>query len=197
MLAFKLKIQTPTIRDSDSFLEDKFRRKLYESGGDGTSKSSVGNPMKLLENKPMEPKVKNYVDLEWSLLYVEEDGVLLLIFVKSEGKGKLELGKTFTYDKLRNVEYEDNDSLNLIIDVEILGGTRRVLVDEGNLVFECCSPKILQKDIQTKNNPIVALHPYVTGELMIIEVETPPKKSQKSNLNIRSTKNDKNLMTMN
>ena len=46
---------------------------------------------------------------------------------------------------------------------------------------ECCNPKILRKDIQMKNNLIVALRPYVTGEMMVIEVETPPKKSWKSN----------------
>ena len=48
-------------------------------------------------------------------------------------------------------------------------------------MVECCSPKILRKDIQTKNNLIVALHPYVKGELMVIEAKTPQKKSRKSN----------------
>ena len=36
------------------------------------------------------------------------------------------------------------------------------------------------KDIQTKNNVILALRPYVTGELMITKAETTPKQSQKS-----------------
>ena len=45
---------------------------------------------------------------------------------------------------------------------------------------ECCNPKVLRKDIQTKNNLIVALRPYVTGELMVAQAETPPKKSHKS-----------------
>ena len=56
-----------------------------------------------------------------------------------------------------------------------------MLVDENNLVPECCSPKVLRKDIQTKNNLIVALRPYVIGELMVAQAETPPKKSRKSN----------------
>ena len=118
--------------------------------------------------------------LEWSLVYSEENGVLLLIFAKSEGKGKLEQGKMFTYGRLRNVDYEDSESSNLLLDVESSGGIRRVLVDENNLVLECCNPKVLRKDIQTKNNLIVALRPYVTGELMVAQAETPPKKSRKS-----------------
>ena len=34
--------------------------------------------------------------------------------------------------------------------------------------------------MQTKNNLIVALRPYVTGEMMITEVEIPPKQSRKT-----------------
>ena len=61
-----------------------------------------------------------------------------------------------------------------------LGGNQHVRVDEGNIVINCCQPKILRKDIQTKNNLIVALCPYVIGELMITETKTPPKPSRKS-----------------
>ena len=43
-----------------------------------------------------------------------------------------------------------------------------------------CHAKILRKGIQTKNNLIVACCPYVIGELMIRNVEIPPKKSRKS-----------------
>ena len=82
---------------------------------------------------------------------------MFLIFSKTEGKGKLELGKTFTYGKIRNLEYEDSDSNTLVLDVESSGGNRRVRVDEGNLVADCFHPKILRKDLQTKNNLIVAL----------------------------------------
>ena len=59
--------------------------------------------------------------------------------------------------------------------------SRRLCLDEGNLVAECCNPKSLRKDIQTKNNLLVALRPYVTGEMMSGEAQTPPKKSRKTN----------------
>ena len=74
-------------------------------------------------------------------MYFEENGVLLLIFAKSEGKGKLESGKMFTYGRLSNVDYEDSKSSNLLLDVESSGGTRLVLVQEGNLVLESYNPK--------------------------------------------------------
>ena len=103
--------------------------------------------------------MKNYVKIEWSLVYSKESRVLLLIFAKSEGKGKLESGKMFTYRRLRNLHYEDNESSNLLLDVESSGRIRWVLVDKNNLVPECCSQKVLSKDIQTKNNLRVSLRP--------------------------------------
>ena len=182
--SFKLKFRSSTKHDSKSFLKEKSRRSLFESGGDGTSKSSVGNTknkqIMLVEDKSTEHKLKNYSHVEWSLTYIEEDGVLLLIFATSEGKGKLELGKTFPYGKVRNLEYEDSDSSIIFLEVESSGGIRRVQVDEGNLVPDVCHPKSLRKDMQTKNNLIVALRPYVTGEMMSTEAETPPKKSRKT-----------------
>ena len=165
---FVIKIRSPNNRACDSFVSDKSRRTLFESTGDGTSKSSVGQPQeKTLESGGFDPKVKYFPKLEWSFVYSEENGVLLLIFAKSEGKGKLEQGKMFTYARLRNVDYEDSESSNILLDVQTTAGLRWVVVDENNLVRECCSPKVLTKDIQTKNNLIVALRPYVIGELMV------------------------------
>ena len=80
----------------------------------------------------------------------------------------------FTYGRLRNVDYEDSESSNLILDVQSTIGKRRIVVDENNLVVDCCTPKVLRKDIQTKNNLIVAL-PHVIGELMVAQAETPQK----------------------
>ena len=50
---FKLKIQTPTKRGFDSFLQEKSCRVLFEFGGDDTSKSFVDTSMKQLEEKSM------------------------------------------------------------------------------------------------------------------------------------------------
>ena len=87
---FKLKIKSPAknsppMKGSDKFLMDKSRRTLFESGGDGISKSSTCNTNRLVEEK-VEQKIKNYVDLEWSLMYVDEDGILLLIFAKVKAR---------------------------------------------------------------------------------------------------------------
>ena len=70
--------------------------------------------------------------------YVEEDGVLLLMFATSKGIGKLKLGKTFAYGKVRNLEYEDSDTSIIFLGVQSSCGTRRVQVDEGNLILDPC-----------------------------------------------------------
>ena len=66
--------------------------------------------------------MKDYLDLEWSLFYVEEHDVLLLIFAKSEDKGKLESDKTFTYGKLQYIAYENSDVPNLLLMLKARGG---------------------------------------------------------------------------
>ena len=55
-------------------------------------------------------------------------------------------------------------------------------MDEENLIIELCHPKCLRKYLQTKSNLIVALRPYITGEFITKEDETPlPKQARKSN----------------
>ena len=66
-----------------------------------------------------------------------------------------------------NVDYEDSESTNLILDVQTTAGKRQVVVDENNLVPDCCTPKVLRNDIKKKNNLIVALRPYLSVELMV------------------------------
>ena len=117
--------------------------------------------------------------MEWTLIYSEEEGDLLLILAKSEGEGKLQVGKTFNYGQIKNVEYEDNDSSNLLLHVDSSMGMQRVGVDEGNFITDSCHPKALKKDVETKNNLIVALRSYIKGELMVAQACTPPKSAKK------------------
>ena len=98
--SFKVKIRSSQKHEMESNLKDKTKKSLFESGGDRMSKSSVGNTKRKqimhLEEKTNETRIKHYLSLEWSFLYVEEDGTLL-IFAKSEGKGKLELMRKTKY----------------------------------------------------------------------------------------------------
>ena len=55
--------------------------------------------------------------MEWTLIYDEEEGNLLIL-AKSEGEGRLQVGKTFNYGFVRRLEYEDQDSLEIFFDVD-------------------------------------------------------------------------------
>ena len=171
--SFKLKIPSPTKKPSNTMPKPDSRKTFIESGGDGTSNT-------LGEKSSGEPRLKSYPHVEWTLIYTQDEGDLLLIFAKSEGEGKLQVGKTFTYGHVKNIEYEDNDSSNLLFDVDSSVGMRRVRIDEQNFVTDSCHPKALKKDVQTKNNLIVALRPYIKGELMVAQATTPPKSANKS-----------------
>ena len=113
---------------------------FIESGGDGTSKSSIGNMTKTLDEKSGEPRLKSYSHVECTLIYAEEEGNLLLILARSRGDGKLQVGKTLTYDYVRNIEYEDNDSSNLFFDVDSSVGVCKVKIDEHNFITDSLKP---------------------------------------------------------
>ena len=122
------------------------RKTLLESGGDGISKSSVGTTTKTLGEKSGEPRQKSYPDVEWTLIYDEEEGNLLIL-AKSEGEGRLQVRKTFNYGYVRKLEYEDNDSSNIVFDVDSSMGDQKVMLDERNFVIASCPPKALKKDV--------------------------------------------------
>ena len=82
----------------------------------------------------------------------------------------MQVGKT-TYGQTKNFEYEGNNSLNLLFDVDSL--------DEGNFITNSCHPKAFKTNVRTKNNLIVALHPYIKGGLMVLQASTPPKSATK------------------
>ena len=152
---------------------------LFESGGDATSKSTIGTTTKTLGEKSEELRQKNYTNVDWTLIYDEEEGKLL-IRAKNEGEGKLQVGKTFNYSFICRFDYEDQDSSKIVFDVDSSVGERKVMLDEKIFVIDSCHPKALKKDVQTKNNLIVALRPYIKGELVVSQTTTPPRPTKKS-----------------
>ena len=106
--------------------------------------------MKNLVEKSGEPRQKSHPDVEWRLIYNEEEGDLLLILAKFEGEGKVQVGKTFTYSYVRNIEYEHNDSSNIFFDVDSSVWARRVKLDEHNFITDSYHLKALKKRCSDK-----------------------------------------------
>ena len=69
---------------AETLVKGDSRKTLIESGGDGTSKSSVGTTVKNMGEKSGEPHLKSYLEVEWTLIYDENEGNLILILTKSE-----------------------------------------------------------------------------------------------------------------
>ena len=65
------------------------QRTVIESGGDDTSKSTVATTMKTFGDESGEPRLKSYPHVEWTLIYTEEEGNLLLVQAEFEVEGKL------------------------------------------------------------------------------------------------------------
>ena len=77
---------------------------------------------------------KDYTGSEWALQYVSSSKKLVLIVARSAGPGKLAQGHTFSYGRVLRVDYEDPDSMNMILLVDCSKGVRKIFVLEDNLV---------------------------------------------------------------
>ena len=78
------------------------------------------------------------------------------------------------------MDYEDSESSNLILDVQSTAGKRRVVLDENNLVVDCCTPKVEEGHTHKEITDCCSTSLRNWGSLMVAQVKTPKKKSQKS-----------------
>jgi hypothetical protein len=105
-----------------------------------------------------------------------------LIVACSLGIRKLTQGRTFSYGRLLQVDYEDPDSMNMILLVDCSKGVRKIFVLEDNLVKANCGPQVLREAIEASTNLIPALRPYINGHVSLRDdpaspPKPPPKKS--------------------
>ncbi len=104
------------------------------------------------------------ITFEWALQYQEKARRVLLLLGKIVGDDVLEAGHAFAYGKVRKIDYQDEDSSNLVGYIETSKGERIILVSEYKLILASCVPLELQKRINTSNNLIVALQPFTVGQ---------------------------------
>ena len=120
---------------------------------------------------------KDYTGSEWALQYVSSSKKLVLIVARSAGPGKLAQGRTFSYGRVLRVDYEDPDSMNMILLVDCSKGVRKIFVLEDNLVKANCGPQVLREAIEASKNLIPTLRPYINGHVSFRDEPTSPPKA--------------------
>ena len=124
---------------------------------------------------------KDLTSYEWALQYVDSSKKFIFIVARSVGSGKITEGRTFSYVRVLRVDYEDPDSMNMILLVDCSKGVRKIYVLEDNLVKVNCGKEVLREVIEASTNLVPTLRPYISGHVSLSEelpspAKAPPKK---------------------
>ena len=89
--------------------------------------------------------------------YVEWNKKVILLIARNKGRGQLTKECLFSYGGVLRLDYEDPESLNLILSVDCSKGVHKMYVSEDRLVKESCDLESFKGAIETSNNLIPTL----------------------------------------
>ena len=110
-------------------------------------------------------------DFEWTFLYEKSERRLLLVLGKNPGRGVIEGGRQFPYGKVVHVNYQDEDSMNLLVHTKTSKGDRVLVLSETKLIVKKCMPLELARILGETMSIIMALKPFIAGEAVFEESE--------------------------
>ena len=152
---------------------DTFKRALFDDPAPVIRQSggSSQKPSNTSGTASSSKAPKDMSDFEWSLHYDESGSRLLLVLGKTPGRGIIEVGRHIIYGRVTQVDYQDEDSMNLQVHAETSKGKRVLLLSESRLTVKMCKPVELARLLQETKNIIVTLRPFITGEAAFEESE--------------------------
>ena len=84
--------------------------------------------------------LKDMSSFEWAMKYQENNTWVILYLGKTQGTCVVSGGHMLSYVRMLKVDYQDEDSLAYIIQVETSKGRRDILLLENMLVIGRCEP---------------------------------------------------------
>ena len=91
----------------------------------------------------------------------------MLYSAKKKGDDQLQKDTTFMYGRILRFDYEDEDSTNIVVMIDCAKGVHKVVLSEDRLVKESRGPESFQKNLESSQNLIVSLRPYIEGHLTV------------------------------
>ena len=107
---------------------------------------------------------------------------VVLYTAKKKGNCQLDKETPFLYGHILRFDYEDVDSAS----IDCVKGVRKVYLSEDLLVKESCGPESFQKDLQSSQNLIVTLRPYIQGHITPREPSPSPMKASTKTTKVQS-----------
>ena len=90
---------------------------------------------------------------------------------------------TFMFGRILRLDYEDSDSVNILVMIDYSEGVRKVYLSEDRLVNKSCGLESFKLDLDSSQHLIVTLRPYIQGHKSLRDalpspVKTPHKVSK-------------------
>ena len=120
---------------------------------------------------------RDITDYEWGMLYLNSNKIVVLVTARNKGHGQLPKARLFSYGRLFRLDKEDSDSSTLILLVDCSKRIWKMYVSEDRLVKESCGPESFKFAIETTDNLITTLQPYIQGHVNLREASPSPQKS--------------------
>ena len=128
--------------------------------------------------------------------YVDSKKKVMLYTTKKKGDGHLEKDTPFMYGCILRFDYEDSDSINILVMIDCSKGVRKVYLSEDWLVKKCCGPESFKLDLESSQNLIVTLRPYIQGHITLRDASPSPVKSPKKVSKVQSRPTKKKMTKM-
>ena len=100
------------------------------------------------------------------------------------------------YGRILHLDYEDSDSVNILVMIDCSKGVRKVYLSEDRLVKKSCGPESFKLDLESSQNLIVALRPYIQGHISLKDASPSPVKAPKKVSKVQSRPGKRNISKM-
>ena len=157
--------------------EDEVMRQPSEEGSQKTSFAAGGGDDHL---------DRDLTGHEWAMQYVDSKKKVVLLVTRMAGRGILAQERPFAYGKILRLDYEDEDTTNLIVLVNCTKGVRKMLVSEDYLLKDSCGPESFRNAIETGSNLITTLRPYIQGHVNLKAASLSPIKAPTKKVGVQS-----------
>ena len=92
---------------------------------------------------------RDLTNSQWCMQYVDSKKKVVFYTAKKKGDGQLDKDKPFMYDRILRIDYEDSNSLNILVMIDCSKGVRKLLLSEDQIVKKFCGPEPFKLDLET------------------------------------------------
>ena len=157
----------------------KEKKQLFNEEIRAQPSGEVSQKMMVQATKGEDLPDRDLTDNEWCMQYVDSKKKVVLYTAKKKGDGQLGKHTAFMYGHILRLDYEDSDSVNLLVMIDCSKGVRKVYMSEYRLVMKSCGPESFKLDLESSQNLIVTLRPYIQGHKNLRDASSSPVKAPK------------------